>query len=593
MTPSFQCLKLRWLLVALGAILAMSACSQAPNPQTGATAPPPAAAPEAAPAAEPAAEEEEGEEEALIRRFGVGVEGGTARRKAMERERFEPPDGIWKVDENEREYFLREIPKDAERWYWTDQSKTSVRYGFDFYEVAEERPETLVVKSYRPMPSKVRGQPDLEAIAATLDSMKVEVKSEDRLTFTDFGIGLPQRGQWRNGFDVADMNGDGFLDILHGPPRKFGGIGPVIFLGDGAGSWQIWSDAKFPSGLMSYGDAAAADFNGDGVMDVAFGLHVQGVVAAVGDGNGRFSLWSEGIDIQFPGRGDDASGFSSRAIETADWNGDGKVDILALGEGPRPESDGRSPSGLAASSSFGTAIFLNHGDGTWQRLDQGLDFGQVFGDAIDVADFNGDARIDFVTSTSTRGERKLLNLGSTDGKWQIVALEGVRPGSYVRSVAAEDFDSDGRVDLALSYILRVGDEWWSGLDILYGRGEVNEWERRTLMAEASRNSVFAIATGNLDGDGGPDLIALTRDGDTHVFLGDGAGGLVREESPEIAAAPGDCRGYHVALADLDGDGRDEFIEAFAGEPSAFAAPDRCPSRGLMRAWDWEPASAAK
>jgi len=57
-----------------------------------------------------------------------------------------------------------------------------------------------------------------------------------RLRFTPFGQGLPPSGQWREGFAITDMNGDGHPDIVSGPPRKAPGAGPVIFLGNGKGS---------------------------------------------------------------------------------------------------------------------------------------------------------------------------------------------------------------------------------------------------------------------------------------------------------------------------------------------------------------------
>jgi hypothetical protein len=55
---------------------------------------------------------------------------------------------------------------------------------------------------------------------------------------------------------------------------------------------------------------------------------------------------------------------------------------------------------------------------------------------------------------------------------------------------------------------------------------------------------------------------------------------------------GGCTGYHVAIADVDGDGRGELIEAWAGEPSAMWDPGRCPSLGAIRAWDPQPAAPA-
>jgi len=56
---------------------------------------------------------------------------------------------------------------------------------------------------------------------------------------------------------VADMNGDGHLDIVHGPARKQSGP-PVIFLGDGQGSWTQWKEARFPSLAYDYGDVEVA-----------------------------------------------------------------------------------------------------------------------------------------------------------------------------------------------------------------------------------------------------------------------------------------------------------------------------------------------
>src|SRR5262245_42878837 len=93
-------------------------------------------------------------------------------------------------------------------------------------------------------------------------SSAVETAALRSLVFEPFGRGLPTRGQWRNGFAVADMNGDGHPDIVHGPPRKVRG-GPVVFLGDGRGGWTVWKDARFPAAPYDYGTAAVADFNGD------------------------------------------------------------------------------------------------------------------------------------------------------------------------------------------------------------------------------------------------------------------------------------------------------------------------------------------
>ena len=59
---------------------------------------------------------------------------------------------------------------------------------------------------------------------------------------------------------------------------------------------------------------------------------------------------------------------------------------------------------------------------------------------------------------------------------------------------------------------------------------------------------------------------------------DGHGGLVRN-SLNLPTYGGGCRGAHVQLADLNGDGRDEIVATFVDEPG-----DRCSSGGGITAW---------
>jgi hypothetical protein len=154
--------------------------------------------------------------------------------------------------------------------------------------------------------------------------------------------------------------------------------------------------------------------------------------------------------------------------------------------------------------------------------------------------------------------------------------------SYVRAVAARDFDGDGRADLVAAYVQRVGAAWRSGVDVLYARAG-RTWERRALWTRNDRTGVTALAAGDVDGDGRVDVVALTGDGDTLVFAGDGHGFFTRELHG-VPRFPGGCQGSHVVLADVNGDRRDDVIASFAEEHSSVAAKDRCPGSGGMSAW---------
>ncbi len=503
---------------------------------------------------------------------------------------LEPPDGKWLTDEFGRKYFVHKIAKVAQSWVWIEEGKkVQLIRGLQFDVVSSDE-TSFDVKIYgtdakmaADIAEAARPRITPEALAAAAATFKVATASSDRLRFNPYSQGLPQRGQWRNGFVVADINEDGNLDIVHGPPRK-GGSRPAIFLGDGKGAWRSWAEASFPAIPFDYGDVAVADFNGDRHLDLVIASHLRGITVLVGDGKGRFSAWSQGIDFE---AGDqDAPIFSSRAIEAVDWNGDGRTDVLAWGEGPRlAAARVQSGGGNFSSGSRGAVVYLNQGNGTWQKV-AGSAKDRSYGDAVAVADFNRDGRPDFAAASALTGNQTILFLNQEDGSWKGVTIPQLRAQATFRGVAAGDFNRDGRPDLAVGYSSNELGVARTGLDILLAQAD-GSWERHTLGVEETRSGIWALAAGDLDGDGAVDLAAVTGAGEAWVFLGDGKGGFSREQSPELGAPDAGCTGYHAMLADLDGDGAAELIAEYAGE--ATVSPmgtviDNCKSGGSLRAW---------
>jgi hypothetical protein len=588
------------LLLALAALVLPSMACAHGGPREGSAAAEAAAEPkppvaEAAPAeggaeTEPAAPA--GEEEALegeVPEPAEAASGGTAD--------HQPPDGVWLTDEQGRRYFLAQLAKEGLRYKRLEGNRVRTVWGIEI-EVEEEDEDFLHYRVYERVPRtgpRPFAGPTEEERAAIRATFQPQAAESRRLVLAEFEEGLPERGQWRNGFDLADLDGDGRLDIVHGPARKILG-GPAVFLGDGKGGWRRWSEARFPQLPYDYGDAAVADLNGDGHLDLVLAAHLRGVMALVADGEGGFRSWGEGLDFRLPGGEEGPSELTSRAVAVVDWNGDGRPDIVALGEGPqmgaqarpRPRAEGEKAPEVA-DGGRGVAVYLNQGDGTWVRRRQEPGPNAVFGDAIAVGDFNGDGRPDFATGSNVLGQRGLLNLGRADGGWDTVELPTLRPKSFVRGLAAGDFDGDGRDDLAVGGLTFEAGEWWTVLEVHLARKQ--GWERRVLASSEGRDDLTAIGAGDLDGDGHLDLVASTGRGGLWAFLGDGEGSFTREETG-IEPDPNGCRGYHVQLADLDGDGRDEIVAGFAGESSALFAPDRCAAQGALRAWDPRPREAS-
>jgi hypothetical protein len=189
------------------------------------------------------------------------------------------------------------------------------------------------------------------------------------------GLGVPQSEPPRP-VVVGDFNGDNIPDLVVATDgTDINGFQPgsiQIMLGNGDGSFRqgsLYVDFARP--------AAAADFNGDGKLDLAVnGAGVQFQVL-IGNGDGTFQAPVEGFYTRF----------GPQAMYVADFNGDGKVDVSVL-------------TGIVGEGVIGAQVvnFYGNGDGTFQESPATGQLLNNFFGSFAVADFNGDGRLDLATS---------------------------------------------------------------------------------------------------------------------------------------------------------------------------------------------------
>ncbi len=370
----------------------------------------------------------------------------------------------------------------------------------------------------------------------------VPLPFQDSLELEPVTANLPNSGRWQMGFTVADMNEDGHPDLLFPPRRKDYPAAPAIFLGDGAGGFKYWQEAKWPRELpWDYGGVAAADLDGDGHQDVVIAIHFKPQFVLFGDGKGEFPR-ADMLPAPDPR-------LTSRAVVAADFDGDGRRDLAFVSE---IDFDLRSNEKIESAESVW--VVFNRADG-WALHTEGLPK-NVIADVIRAADLDGDGRPELVLSTNTLGVRYLAFSYRGEDGWRAAEHRGVLSAAYqydVEPVGNELFATfvqfrsyEGRTQARngiVRYQFDFGDD-----DFVVGQPVI--WDK-------GRSHVFfRLGSGDLNGDGLPDLVAGRRSGGLEVFLQTEDGEFVLEKSPELAAVG---RAFDIRLLDLDGDGLDDIV----------------------------------
>jgi len=369
--------------------------------------------------------------------------------------------------------------------------------------------------------------------------------------------GLERKGLWRQNLCISDIDADGNLDIVAPPPR--GEDRPVIFLGDGKGNWREWKEVEFPALPFGYGGVDVADLDKNGLPDLAIACHSGRIYVLLQKEKGKFENFSDG----FPS----PEKFSSRVVKFVDFDGDGVEEILTLSEGMTKEEKQ-----LYRKQNQRVFKLIEN---KWEEIPVIFDKypSECYGDYVFAADFNLDGKIDFATACNFIGSKAIIF--KNNGKnFSFENLSEIPDRSFTFNIRGADFNKDGREDLLLhTYTMERTEETEekpetavvSRVSVFFNLKD--GWEMKEIFRHNSGKDNLhfrAIAAGDLNNDGLPDVAAILDDGNIYVSINkDG-------RNFELAKVEGFVvkgRSYWMDIKDINKDGLNDLIVAYGSEKS--------------------------
>ena len=280
-----------------------------------------------------------------------------------------------------------------------------------------------------------------------------------------------------NGLSIGDCNGDGAPDLVTAAQNS---NEVVILQNTGDGTFQFGGGRTNVSQPVG---AACADFNGDGLTDIAAASRLGDITFYFQDGMGAFN----------PG-GTRPAGAAPASLIAADVNGDTLQDLVAV-DSTREQ----------------LTVYLGTGSATLP-LFQAVDAKMASPQAAAVADFDLDGFADIAVAGATAPYVVVL-YGSGAG----FAQRGTIPNPFTqtrrptrgRSIAAADLNNDIYPDLAL-----LSND---GVVTLFRGSATGQFAY--LDAISVSTDAESIALSDLNGDGLVDLALLASDTNSaQVFL---------------------------------------------------------------------------
>jgi hypothetical protein len=340
-------------------------------------------------------------------------------------------------------------------------------------------------------------------------------------TSTDFfePVSSPETvGIGPSGIAAADFNGDGDLDLA---TSNISSGNVTVLRNGGVGNFVEPASSPEDAGSFPQG-MAAGDVSGDGLADL---------VVANQESDDVNVLINTGTGGNFRERNSspEAAGDTPVSVVLADVDGDFDRDVIVANALPTAN----------------VTILRNTGAGNFVQRATSPETAGNKPVSIAASDFDGDGDVDLAVANQQSFNVSLLaNNGS--GNFSELATSPESAGTFPQGVSAIDIEGDGDSDLA------IANQGSNDVTILRNNGSANFSQPPTSPEPVGMRPLRPPAVADFDDDGDLDLAVTNADDDNVTILANRGTGnfLPASSSPEAA---GDGAGS-IAVGDLDGDG---------------------------------------